>query len=315
MLSPHRMLLLRQVAQSGSIAAAARVLGYTQPALAHHLKALDREAGMKLTHRVGRVVRLTDAGELIARRADKIYRELVEAEDEVGSLIRLEQGVVRVAAFPSFAGSVLPQALVALQQRHPGIEVRLLEAEPPEAFALLASGACDIAVIFSDPELPDDEVASRFARLPYTRDSLRLVLPAGHRLLAGNTDVNAAALNLAAVADEPWFGGCPRCQSQLHRLAGEAGFRPDVRYESDDFVAVQRFVAMGLAVALLPQLALDLHLDPGVVAVPLPDDVHRLIQLISPVVPSPASQAVIDAMTLVRPAGPMSKSLPHVQNG
>ncbi len=302
------MLLLRQVAQSGSVAAAARALGYTQPALAHHLKALDREAGMKLTHRVGRVVRLTDAGELIAGRADNIYRELVEAEEEVGSLARLEQGVVRVAAFPSFAGSVLPVALVALQQEHPGIEVRLLEAEPPEAFTLLASGECDFAVIFSDPEVVGDELSSRFVRRPFGADNLRLVLPVGHRLLRKESAKSPVPVDLASLADEPWFGGCPRCQSQLHRLTNEAGFRPDVRYESDDFVAVQRFVAMGLAVAVLPQLALDLHLDPGVVAVPLSGNVHRLIQLISPAVSNPASQAVIDAVLSVTPSGTGSAS-------
>lgn len=287
------MIILRELGESGSIAAAARKLGYTQPALAHHIKALEAEAGIALTRRVGRVVQLTEAGHLVASRGARIAAELSAAQDEISSLGRLESGVVRVAAFPSFAGRILPTALTTLAASHPGIDVRVIEAEPPQALELLLGEGCEVAAVFTDSDLTADQLPSRFEPMSLGSDPMRMVLPARHPL-AGEDLVD-----MSHMSTEKWMAGCEKCRAQLDRLSGRAGFAPDVVYETDDYVAIQKFVAAGLGVAMLPQLALDVHQDPEVTVVPVGGAPSRLIGLVGPVVAGPATETVLAVLQSV----------------
>ena len=69
-----RLKVLAAVARHGSVTAAARELGYAQPSVSHHLARLEAETGVRLTQRVGRGIRLTPAGGLLARRAYAVTR-------------------------------------------------------------------------------------------------------------------------------------------------------------------------------------------------------------------------------------------------
>lgn len=70
-----RLRVLVAVARTGSVTAAAQELHYSQPAVSHHLARLEAETGAKLIQRVGRGIRLTEAGRLLAERAEEILRE------------------------------------------------------------------------------------------------------------------------------------------------------------------------------------------------------------------------------------------------
>ena len=72
MLDVTRLRVLVAVARHGSVTAAARALNYAQPSVSHHLSRLEAETGALLTQRAGRGVRLTDAGRLLAERAEEI---------------------------------------------------------------------------------------------------------------------------------------------------------------------------------------------------------------------------------------------------
>ncbi len=100
------------------------------------------------------------------------------------------------------------------------------------------------------------------------------MLPAAH------PHARRGPLSLADLAGERWIAGCPRCRSHLEILALRAGFRPDIRHTTDDFVVVQKLVAAGLAVALLPGLALAAAPDDQVAAVPLDGEPVRRISLV-----------------------------------
>ncbi|NRQ32205.1 LysR family transcriptional regulator [Nonomuraea sp. NN258] len=254
----HRLLVFRQIARTGLIAGAARELGWTQPAVSQHLRLLERQTGLALVLRRPRGVLLTEAGRALLRHADGVAAGLRAAADEMDALARLRAGAVRIAVFPSAGAALLPAAMGLLLGRHPGLDVRLREAEPPQALDLVAAGEADVAVTFVHAgQLPDEQPG--LVRAPLGDDPVRLVLPRAHPHAAG-----AGPVDLRLLAAERWIAGCDRCAENLRRACAEAGFTPDVRHGTDDYVISQRLIAAGLAVGLLPQLALDAVRDPGV---------------------------------------------------
>jgi DNA-binding transcriptional LysR family regulator len=83
----------------GSVTAAARELHYAQPSISHHLARLESDVGLPLTQRVGRGIRLTPAGQLLAQRAVEILGRIRSAEDELAAIAELRTSKVRVAGF------------------------------------------------------------------------------------------------------------------------------------------------------------------------------------------------------------------------
>lgn len=259
-LDVRRLLIFREVARQGSISAAARSLGWTQPAVSQHLRALERQAGVALLLRGAGGVELTEPGRVLLERAEAVAGHLHMAEEELAHLTDLRRGRVRLAAYPSGAATLVPPALAALGAQHPEVDVSLAEAEPPEAVALLRAGEVDVALVFGY----DDDVTSEVAPGPglvwrrLGREPVDLVLPAGHRL-AGRRSVPVGAL-----AQEPWVVGCERCRAHALAVCAAAGFEPEVRHVTDDYVVVQNLVAVGLGVALLPRSALTAFRHPAV---------------------------------------------------
>ncbi|GAA2874010.1 LysR family transcriptional regulator [Streptosporangium fragile] len=268
----HRLLVFRQIARTGSIAGAARALGWTQPAVSQHLRLLERQAGLPLVLRRPRGVRLTEAGQALLRHADAVAARLQAAADEMSALAQLEGGTVRLATFPSAGATLVPAAMSLLATRHPALDVRLLQAEPPEALELVVAGEADLAVTFAHAGQRPAE-PSGLVSVPVGTDPVRLVLPRGH---AG---ARAGDVDLRSLAAERWIAGCARCTAYLEEVCGTAGFAPDVRHGSDDYVVVQSLIAHGLGVGLLPRLALDAFRDPRVAVRDVPGLRPRTIQV------------------------------------
>lgn len=266
---PRRLLVFREVARAGSLAGAARVLGWTQPAVSQHVRLLEQSAGVPLVVRAGRGVALTDAGRVVLRHADAVADRLDAAEQDLAALAGLQTGRVRVAAFPTAAAVVLPPVLAALLERAPGLDVRLAELEPPEAEAAVRDGAADLALVFRHA-LDTAPVEGDLLREPLTRHPVLAVVPAGR----------AVPVALADLAGERWIAGCERCRAHLLRCAAAAGFAPDVRFATDDHVVAQRLVAAGLGVALLPAWALVASTQDGVRAVGIGGVDDRIVDLL-----------------------------------
>ena len=257
-MDPRRLLIFRSVARAGSISAAARELGWTQPAVSQHLRALERSAGCALLLRSASGVELTEPGRVLLARADAVAGQLHMAGEELAELTALRRGRVRLAAYPSAAATLVPRAVAGLQLRHPDIDVELTEAEPPEALALLSGGDADLALVFSyDGAAPAGDVSGLVWR-PLGDEPVGLVLGADHPA-AGRR-----SLTLGDLADEPWIVGCERCRAHALLVCARAGFEPRVRHVSDDYVVVQNLVAVGLGVTLLPRSALEAFRHPQV---------------------------------------------------
>jgi DNA-binding transcriptional LysR family regulator len=265
MLDVTRLRVLVAVARYGSVTAAAQALNYAQPSVSHHISRLEAETGARLLQRAGRGVRLTDAGRLLAERAAEIIGRLDAAENELAAHVGLRQGRVRLAAFPSALGTIVPAAAARLEAETPGTDLMLTEAEPPEALRMLRTGQVDVALVFrhfldsdGDPPEADDEGA---------RGTLLLDEPV---LMITQAAAEPGPADLAAYADRRWIAGCERCRGCLLRQCAAAGFVPKISFTTDDFVAGQALVAAGLGVTTLPGLALRAARHPGICATPLP---------------------------------------------
>jgi DNA-binding transcriptional LysR family regulator len=277
MLDVTRLRVLIAVSRHGSVTAAAHALNYAQPSVSHHLARLEAETGTKLVQRAGRGIRLTDAGRLLAERAVEVIGRLDAAENELAVFAGLRAGRLRLAAFPSALGTIVPTAAAILHDRHPGFDLRLTEAEPPEALRMLRAGYVDVALIFRHE--PDDGGAGRADDAPVAdHDGLReqvllsepmYLIMADTAVLGGEPPLAAAVTellpaDLARLSDQRWIAGCDRCREHLLRQCAAAGFAPRISFTTDDFVAAQALVTAGLGVTLLPALALRAARNPGI---------------------------------------------------
>lgn len=253
MLDVRRMRVLREVALKGSFSAAAESLAYTQSAVSQQIAALERETGTTLVERGARGVRLTDAGRALVDHADVILARLDDAEAELEAISGLRAGRLRVVAFPSAGATIIPPAIARFRAEHPDVDLTLRPGEPDDGLALLRSGEADIALSIETQGSKTLDFQGIHLD-PLLDDHMYAVLPAGHRL-AGRSRVR-----LSDLADEAWIvgsstGTCPDARILLQACAA-AGFDPQVAFQNDDYQAIQGFIAAGVGVSLIPELAL-----------------------------------------------------------
>ena len=292
MLDVRRMRVLREVALRGSFSAAADSLSFTQSAISQQIAALEREAGAVLVERSARGVRLTDAGEAVVRHAEGILARLAEAESELEAIAGLRGGRLRIAAFESAAGTIMPVAVSRFAAQHPGVELSMALMEPEDSLVALRSGDIDLALTVG-PGAPGDREGDGVIHHHLLEDPMYLVLPCGHPL------ARKRGLRLADVAEEPWIGGEPNCECT--RMITDAcirhGFHPRIAFETDDYSAVQGFVAAGVGVSLIAELGLRTVRD-DIVVRPLGRDtpVRQIFATTLKGYRSPATLAMIEVL-------------------
>jgi molybdate transport repressor ModE-like protein len=257
MLDVRRMRVLREVALQGSFSAAAEALSFTQSAVSQQIAALEREAGAVLVERSARGVRLTEAGEALVRHTDTILARLSEAEAELEAIAGLRGGRLRMAAFESAGATLMPLAIREFAERHPGIELSMTMGEPEDTEPMLKSGELDLVLGFGSRIDEQDGLERRLL----IEDPMLLVLPQGHPLAKKRN------LRLADLAAEAWIGGRPTCECNrlIYGACARAGFDPRIAFETEDYAAVQGFVAAGVGVSLIAELGLTTLRDDIVV--------------------------------------------------
>jgi DNA-binding transcriptional LysR family regulator len=274
--------VLAAVARTGSVTEAAKELHYSQPSVSHHLARLEAATGARLVQRVGRRIRLTPEGVLLANRATEIMGRVDSASNELAAQVGLQAGRVRLAGYQSVLSTIVPEAAATLARKYPGIELSLIDVHPVEALRLLRQGTIDVALIF------------RYADTPVEEEDLRLVHVSDDPLYLVSQRSDDSITNYR---DSAWIGGCERCQAELVAVCRRAGFTPRIAFVSDDMVVMQALVAAGMGVTTLPGLALSAHRSPGIRITELPD-VPRQIYAVTYGDPPdpPASTALIEAI-------------------
>ncbi|MFC8731467.1 LysR family transcriptional regulator [Luteimicrobium sp. NPDC057192] len=243
MLDPRRLRLLRDLARLGTIAAVAGLRGYTASAVSQQLSALEREAGAPLLERTGRRVRLTAAGEALAASSDDVLEALERAEAAVAATRDAATGRLRIGAFPTAVRTLLPDALVRLGERHPGLELHVVELDPADVPAALREDRVDVGLV-QDYDVAPGRGVPGVASVPLCVERVYL---ASHGPGRGVDDVR----------DQPWILAGPGtlCRAVAEHLCAAAGYEPRERHVVDDFTTVLALVAAGQGVAIVPQLA------------------------------------------------------------
>jgi DNA-binding transcriptional LysR family regulator len=283
MVSLVQLRVIDAVRRHGSVTAAARELHYTQPSVSHHLSRLEAQTGARLLQRVGRGIRLTEAGHLLADRAAEIIGRVDSATAELSTLVGLNAGRVRLAGFGSVMSSLVPQAAAVLARQYPGVELGLTDTHPGDALQQLRAGHIDVALIFRYDETAPEE------------DSVRLIHLLDDPLFLLTTD---GGTTLTEHKDTPWIAGCERCRSHLVDMCEQVGFSPRLAYTTDDMVVMQSLVAAGMGVTTIPGLALHAHRHPAITATRLPVPPRQIYAATYGDPPDPpATAALVAALT------------------
>jgi DNA-binding transcriptional LysR family regulator len=291
----HRLRLLTEVAERGSLTAAALALSYSTSSVSEQIAALEREAGLPLLERGARGVRLTEAGRLVVSRAHEILAGVTALRAELDDLAGLRAGQLHLGAFSTAGARLVPRAAAAFRARHAGVRLELSEADPDDALVRLAARELDVALIyrFEHYEEPPD---ARHEEVALLTDELRVLLPAGHRL------ARRERLALTDLAEEPWVQGVRRGSTLniLPAACAAAGFAPQITFRTDDIAAVQGFVAAGVGVAVISNLVLPLARDDLVVR-PLVPALRRTVSVAVPRSGArpPAATALVDVLKAV----------------
>ncbi|MFE0100338.1 LysR family transcriptional regulator [Streptomyces sp. NPDC059009] len=243
-----KLQILRTLRDRGTVTATAQALLMTPSAVSQQLSNLAKQLGVPLLEAHGRRVRLTDAAHLVLRHAEAVFAQLERADAELAAYAQGEAGEVRVGAFSTAVPALVVPAVRALRAAHPGITVRVREAEAAEAYELLAAGEVDLTLSLAAHAPTDTD--RRFTRVPLLADPLDVALPAGHPRAADE------GLRLADLSGEPWIFGGSGPWSEITRAACEAaGFTPEQAHSASGWTAILAMVEAGMGVALVPRMA------------------------------------------------------------
>jgi DNA-binding transcriptional LysR family regulator len=296
MLDVRRLRVLREVANRGSFSAAADTLHFTQSAVSQQIAALEKEAGMPLVERSARGVRLTQAGEVLIGHTDVILARLADAEAELAAISGLRGGRLRMASFPTAGATIAPKAIARFRELHPDVEISMVPAEPPEGIDKLRTGEVDLSLLIDTPW--ESDPADGVDRVHLLDDPMFVCLPRAH------PHASKARLRLEDLADEAWLLGtgtaCPDVAILL-RACASAGFEPRIGFNSDDYLAIQGFVAAGMGIALIPDLALVTVRDDVVIREVASRPIVRRITAatLAGAYLSPATEAMLEILVAV----------------
>jgi DNA-binding transcriptional LysR family regulator len=250
MLDVRRLRLLRELAARRTVTAVAEALSYTPSAVSQQLAALERDAGVQLLEKVGRGVQLTEAGRRLVAHADLVIAQLEEAEADLAHVSGRVSGRVRLAAFQTAAHALVIPALEPLEQRFPGLQCELVQAEAEDGLPRLRLGEIDI-VIAEEYDHAPRALDPTLEHIALCRDALLFAVPVGHPAAAKE------AISFADLRGDQWAGG--ELDTAWNDMIWRAcrsigGYEPDIRHHVDDVRLILRLVAVRGAVGLVPAL-------------------------------------------------------------
>jgi DNA-binding transcriptional LysR family regulator len=234
------------VAQKLNFSRAAEELHVAQPAISQQIRALEADLSVQLFDRMGRRVALTHAGEALLPHAYAVLAAVETAKNAVRELSQLTHGTTSLGAPPTVSTHLLPGRLTRFRRRYPGLEVTLREAGTESLLKQLEAGLLDLAIVVSDALPPKVEAA------PFLEEAY--VLAVG--LL--NPLSKLASVRMVDLAGEAFilFPEGYRLREVTLTACQRAGFQPKVALDGGAMQSALEFVAAGLGVALVPELAL-----------------------------------------------------------
>ncbi|MFH9087887.1 LysR substrate-binding domain-containing protein [Streptomyces sp. NPDC017673] len=247
----HRLRLLRELKHRGTLAAVAAALSYAPSSVSQQLSQLETEVGVPLLEPVGRRVRLTEQAEILVAHTEAVLERLERAEADIAASLSDLTGTLRVASFQTAALVLVPTALGLLRDQHPHLRVHVTHMEPERALPALQARDFDLVLAEEYPGNPNPRLAE-LEQEDLLDDPLHLALPTP----AGTGEADGPTAALRSLADHPWVmepeGTAARQWAVT--LCRDAGFEPDVRFETTDLLLHLRLVEQKHAAAFLPGL-------------------------------------------------------------
>ena len=234
--------VFQEVAERGSLSAAAAVLGYTQSAVSRQIAALERVVRAPLLDRQRDGVQLTDTGHVLLRHAGLVLAQLDAAGRELSGL-PATAGTVRLGWFTSAGGTLVPSALASLRRSHPALTVTTRDGTTASLVRALRARTVDVAVLASEPPFPplDDETPALRTKVLDERELL-LAVPSTHPL-AHKDFIDVADLRgWAWIAGPPGVGVWPGLDERV-----------TVAHVARDWLAKLQLVASGAGITTLPE--------------------------------------------------------------
>lgn len=235
------------VARHSHVTRAAAEIRIAQPALSKQISQLEQELGVALFDRVGRSLRLTEAGEALLPHARAVMAQVEAAKAEMAERVGLRRGRATVGTPPTVGAQLLPAALAAFNGRYPGIELRLHEAGVQTLLDLLETGLTDVAIV----TLPVED--EHLTVVPLFTEEMMVAVWRGHPLAERET------VEIGELAHAPWVLSPENYELReaMLKACQRAGFTPRVVLDGGETDTLMRFVAAGIGVALAPRLAVQ----------------------------------------------------------
>lgn len=252
----RQLRVFESAARHLSVTRAAEELHLTPPAVSIQIRLLEAHARAALFERLGRKLRLTQAGEAALARSREILGLVRDAEEAIAGLGTLEQGLLDIGVINA-GDHFFPWLVAAFRDQHPRIRVRLAVANREELLDRLTRHDIDLAVM-SHPPSRAEFASEAFAPHPHV-----IVAPPGHRL------VGKRSVPLEAVAREPLISRERGSATHLvmEQAFAEAGIVPRIDMEIGSNETIKQAVAAGFGLGFLSAHAIGQELALGRLAV------------------------------------------------
>lgn len=243
----HQLRYICAIAESGSFSRAAEHCHVAQPSLSQQVSKLEDELGTRLFDRLGRRVRLTDAGKIFLPRARAILQEMEAARSEVDHERKDTKGSITVGVIPTIAPYFMPPCVARFTQKFPDASLRIIEETTP----ILVEGIRNLSLDLAIMSLPLKH--REFEIIPLHKEHLYAVLPRDHSL------AKREEISLSDLRSEPFV--LLRDSHCFHDIAISACQRarvnPRVAFESGQFSSLLGMVSAGVGVSIVPAMAVD----------------------------------------------------------
>ena len=248
----RQLKIFEAVARHLSFSRAAEELHLTQPAVSMQVQSLEDQAGLPLTEQAGKKVRLTAAGEEVARQARRIAEQLREAGEALAALKGVEAGRLKIGVV-STAKYFAPSLLAEFRRRHPGVEVQLMVHNRGTIVRLLAENEIDLAIMGTPPG-EFETVAREFADHP-----LVFIAAPDHRLAQKRRIDPRQLAEETLLIREPGSG----TRSALERFLVEHGVVAGKVMELGSNETIKQAVMAGLGISFISEHTIGLERSVG----------------------------------------------------
>jgi len=269
--SINSLLVFHAVAKEKSFSKAAEILFISQPAVTKHVRGLEENIGWRLIERGRGEFKLTEAGKLLLKYAQKIYDHLEEAENLFEKLQLGRKGLLRIGTTESYSKCLMPQLLSGFQNTYPSIKIALDVGNSEEIEKSLATHRNDLAIVAIN------KVPSKLQSLPFLQEELVLIVSPSH-LLARHKEVS-----LQAIKNFPFIIRAKGSTTRKVVLEAfhDMGIRPSLLIEAGSSEFIKQWVSEGKGVSIFVKRIAEEEAKRGLIKiVPLKEKLYLKVNIL-----------------------------------